>query len=155
MRTHRYHSAWRKGWKETEVTVVEKPDEAWFEHEVTTPEVDRRKFVRFALMEDGTIYFGDGFHVLHRDMMNIRDGKLGPLLIGVLVKEPEPEEYMGGRWKIVLVQPFMGLGDSPDKITVAQKLFSKHFDWIELIQELGYDPFDYRMRGMYDADEES
>lgn len=119
MKTYKYFPKWRK--TSVKITVVQFPDAQWFANVKPIHEERKRQMVRFALMSDGELYFGDAFDVIHHDICQIvGPAKSGPLLVGVM---DNPDQ---GSWKILNTQWFMG-APSDETTRDAKKLLS-HFD---------------------------
>lgn len=56
--------------------VVREPSEEWF--------AKVGNCIRFALMQDGVVYWGDADVILHEDICGLKDpdGELGPIMVG-------------------------------------------------------------------------
>ncbi len=105
-----------------EIEVVLHPHAGWF-----------RKFqsVRFALMEDGDLLFGDANVVMHEDMCgSISNSGAKPLLAGIMLLQK-------GVWRFGYVQYF---ATGSNRATTAKKLLRKNTDWLEAMRALGQDP---------------
>jgi hypothetical protein len=111
---------WRRS---QEVEVVLHPHAGWFR---------KLTHVRFALMEDGDLYFGDGMTVLHQDMCNLHSPtNARPLLAGVMVR------HDAGRWRFGYIQYF---ARGSNEAAPAKKLLRKMDAWREMVRVLGEDP---------------
>ena len=96
METLQYTPRWRGG--NEPVTLVESPTKRWL--------LECKRGVRFSLLADGRIVFGDATTVLHKDICSAGAGLLKNgtgLVAGVLVRE-------GGRWRFYALQYFVGGG---------------------------------------------
>jgi hypothetical protein len=127
MTKYQFSPAWRKGTQDVEV--VTWPDWRWFYYMLSDMGEGRRA-VRFALMEDGVLYFGDAFHVLHHDIMQLRRGKIQPILVGIILS-------VEGTWRLSNVQYF---GSSCDGSKNARGLLPTLIPWNEAVAALGSDP---------------
>lgn len=130
MRTHLYTPQWRlrDPTVVVQVELVERPDREWFTD---------KEHIRFALMSDGRLFFGDGMTVLHHDICQAYATSLGgaptrAILVGVLMKKEEV-------WQFANAQEFMQ-GTSEDALTNARYLLAALKDWKEVAAAMGNDP---------------
>lgn len=138
MRTHKYMPQWRLrdatrsalAAQAAHVELVEQPDKEWF---------TGKEHVRFALMSDGHLFFGDGMHVLHQDICQARgkvtspwDTPTRPIVVGVLMKQE-------GVWRFANSQEFMR-GTTEDTLTNTRYLLAALKDWDGVVEAMGNDP---------------
>ena len=124
MKTYKYTPAYAKD-KTRKVTVVKHPDAQWFANIKPIHEEGKRQMVRFALMSDGEIYFGDAFDIIHHDICQIvGPRKCGPLLVGVMDND-------GEGWKVLNCQWFLG-APSEEAFEDGHHLIQKLEDWNNL-----------------------
>lgn len=119
MTRYRFTPRWRRS---AEVEVVLHPGPAWF---------SRLTHARFALMEDGDLFWGDANTVLHQDMCQIEGpSKANAMVVGIVVK-------LEGKWRFGYVQQFLAASSD---LAQARKLLRKVVDWREDVRALGNDP---------------
>ena len=127
MKTYRYTPAWRAA--HGPIEVVQRPTAEWFGKLV--PDNDVLMF-RFALTKDGELYFGDGFTVLHRDIMQLRGpSNEEPLLIGAVRK-------IGEYWYVFTAQYWCA---PKNEVSLAKRLLPRLPEWQDAVFALGNDPF--------------
>lgn len=131
---HKFKPYWRRGTQTIEV--VSSPDAAWFAS--LSDYGKERRGVRFALMENGNLFFGDAFLVVHRDIMQIVDNGIAPIFVGVLLKHE-------GVWRLSNVQWW---GRSDDGSFLARGLLPTLTTWIAAVAALGQDPLAFPNWGM-------
>lgn len=136
MQHYRYKPKWRLKNPDDNVwvTVYRKPDPDWFERCVMRVEGGHR-FVRFALMANGEMYFGDGYSVIHWDICQINGpGGAGPLLVGVVVNR-------GSGWRVENVQWFLGSVKDERATVDGRGLLSVIPEWKDAVWAMvGHDP---------------
>jgi hypothetical protein len=139
VRIHKYNPAGRlRSGDKTEVEIVSEPDRRWFLN--VTPCGNDSRIVRFALMTDGVLYFGDAYHVLHHDMCQAR-GAVGdvttePLVVGVMV------QMQDGLWYLSNAQLF-GHGHDDDVLTTTRGLLRALTVWPSVVAAMEQtDPLD-------------
>jgi hypothetical protein len=122
------HYTFTPNWRPSgELEVVLQPTARWFAA-VTKTNV---RAVRFALMEDGDLYFGDAFHVLHQDICCLRGPEdAAPIFVGALID-------IDGIWRFGTVQFFMRGGNS---VPMARKILRKYSDWRTAVRAMRQDP---------------
>jgi len=127
---YRFQPKWRQDNNEW-VEVVSSPDSTWFQN--LTDCGEGRLTVRFALMENGRLYFGDAFHIVHYDIMQLREptGE-HPLLVGVILRSQ-------GIWRLANVQYFLS-SNAEDGSKSARGLLPMLIPWNEAIEALGSNP---------------
>lgn len=137
MRTHKYTPQWRLrdpakvlGTLEAraaQVELVERPDREWFAG---------KEHIRFALMSDGRLFFGDGMTVLHHDICQAhatsRDAPTRPIVVGVLMRQE-------GVWRFANAQEFM-CGTTEDALANTRYLLAALKDWDGVVEAMGNDP---------------
>ena len=146
MRTHKYIPAWRlKSGDKSTVEIVSEPTATWF-REVTPSDGNDCRIVRFALMTDGVLYFGDAYNVLHHDMCQARGNVEGvitePIVVGVMVQMPED-----GCWHMANAQLF-GHATDDDVLTTTRGLLRALTVWPDVVAALEQtDPLDLPRSG--------
>jgi len=130
MKTHSFSPAWRQrqGAPQVFVELVERPDAEWFW---------TRAHVRFALMSDGRLFFGDGMTVLHHDICQAFAQSMGgaptrPMVVGVIQRHE-------GVWRFANAQEFMH-GTTDDALANTRYLLQALADWAGVVQAMGNDP---------------
>jgi len=141
MKTHRYNPVGRlRRGDKTEVEIVSEPSRRWF-LDVTPTEGNGCRIVRFALMTDGVLYFGDAYHVLHHDMCQAR-GSVGDItteaiVVGAMVQMPKD-----GCWHFANAQLF-GHTTDDDVLTTTRGLLRALVVWPEVVAAMEQtDPLD-------------
>lgn len=140
MRTISYKPTWR--YCNDSIQLVEDPTREWFKGlQVIGLGFGARRSVRFALMSDGTILWGDLHTVVHQDMCRCRNEHGdSPILIGVVVIDD-----IHNRAAVRMVQWFMGkpagISDTSPELCrswdAAHALLDRLVPWIEVEHELG------------------
>jgi hypothetical protein len=136
MKTIEYVPRWRHATEP--VQLVTSPTKEWMEKH-------KEWGLRFALMPDGEIYFGDSYTVLHKDMCAFKikvepahrysATEERPVIIGVLFWGPTVK-----RWRVCFLQWFMtGASDEP---VHGARFLRRVIPWADLENMVG--PFDYQ-----------
>ena len=128
---YQYSPKWRKG---APVEYVTDPDAAWFASLRRWGDEngsdDERRGARFALMTDGTLYFGDAYDVVHWDICQCRGAQdERPLYVGILVQ-------VDGEWRRGLTQLF-GHGYEDDASRWLSRLLPRMENWRAVVAALG------------------
>lgn len=123
-----------------DVEIVTDPTSAWFA--ALTP-FGALRCVRYAIMEDGEVLWGDAYHVLHKDIAHLgrvvvrpdgdRDEVL-PLLGGSFIRRDR-------LWSVGICQ-FYGKAREAS-ILRASGLLRRSAAWPLVVRAMGNDPFDH------------
>lgn len=123
MKTYKYTPKWRVVEDKLLIEVVSEPTIEWFNGVYSD---DGTQHVRFALLANGELYFGDGYHVLHWDICQIKGPSgAGALLVGVLTNRN------GKGWRVSNCQWFLGSVQEERVMEDAKGLLTSHQKWRE------------------------
>lgn len=139
MRVKVVDASWR-GAKE-DVEFVSNPHPEWFRTLARTGESQRR-VARFALVSDGSLWFGDGTKVIHADVLRFHPGSRHsgcvPVCAGAFFAEGE-----SGLWRPYGLQHFAIDSDASlaGRALVVEHLLQSLAVWPSVVGAMGSDPF--------------
>ncbi len=111
MITKKFTPTWRHG--KLQITLVSEPDAAWFQQTGGT--------VRFSVLADGSVWWGDADEVLHADIVRLRPlglpvGTVEIFITGVLQRATGAlQRAPANAWTLCFVQNFTGIIDDHDR----------------------------------------
>lgn len=131
MKEHFYIPYWRSNNKP--ICLVVQPNNEWLKQKMS---------IRFAVLSDGTIMFGDAYEVLHEDIRHKVEDKgiktKNTFIIGTLVKEDK-------KWYCrFLEHPYATL-NSYDSFEYAKTFLDRLTTWEEFLWECGSITFENKM----------
>lgn len=131
MKRHKFIPTWRHGREPIEV--FERPSAAWLNDR---PRGRAHSLVRFVLMEDGRLFFCDGWDVVHEDCFHVgRRPGVDPFAVGVFSRRWNAPHFAFGNAQ--------QRGYSTDRRAVVGAMLRALADWQTIAKELGYDPTKY------------